>query len=304
MKPALSAARPATRAAARTAAASALPEQHEPWFVRWPARSSRSTVLRLLTFSHAGGGPGAFREWPARLPEGTDLWAVRYPGRESRIAEPPAESVQGLASDIATAFAVAAGPGAGPDEPGTTPQGDAARRQPAPLVLVGHSLGALVAYETARVLRDAGAPPAALVVSALPAPELVRPPVAVHDLPEEPFLQRLRRYGATPPEVLGNRELLDLLLPTIRADFRLVDTYRHEPDRLPCPVLAVLPAADATVSRQDLIPWALRTAAGFELVTTEGGHFCPVEHPGEMVARILAGLAVLGIRPSPIGGPR
>src|SRR5262249_19393623 len=138
-----------------------------------------------------------------------------------------------------------------------------------------HSLGALVAFELARRLRrDGGPQPARLFVSGCPAPQARTREKSVHTLPDAEFIEELRRLKGTPAVVLADDELMELLLPTLRADFALCEPYAFAPGPpLTCPISALGGLADDTVSRHDLDPWREQTTGPFRLRLLPGDHF-------------------------------
>jgi medium-chain acyl-[acyl-carrier-protein] hydrolase len=144
-----------------------------------------------------------------------------------------------------------------------------------PFALFGHSLGAVLAFELARYLSSAGGPsPSHLIVSGHAAPQIPdeRPPI--YDLPDGGFIEKLREFGGTPEEVLGHRELMELLLPMLRADFQASETYVYRPGRkLACPVTALGGLRDNYVSRADLEAWAEQTSGEFSVGLFPGDHF-------------------------------
>jgi medium-chain acyl-[acyl-carrier-protein] hydrolase len=144
-----------------------------------------------------------------------------------------------------------------------------------PFAFFGHSMGALVGFELARQLRrQHGREPACLFVSAHPAPQLPHTGSSLHTLREREFLEKLRRLGGTPQEVLGHEELMRLLLPTLRADFSVYETYAYSPDfPLSCPISAFGGLQDRGVSRGDLDAWRAQTSASFSLRMLPGDHF-------------------------------
>lgn len=155
---------------------------------------------------------------------------------------------------------------------------------PKPLVLFGHSLGAVVAYETARALSARGMEPALLIVSGRRAPQLppVRAPIA--HLPEPEFIEAVGRLNGTPAGVLENRELLDLVLPSLRADFHLADSYRPEPGPpLEIPVLALRSHDDDHVDEPSVEAWAAVTRGDFQTHAFPGDHFFLNTHAGELI---------------------
>ncbi len=225
-----------------------------PWFVCLrPAPQAR---LRLFCFPYAGGGAPLFRNWPDGLP-GVEVWAAQLPGRGSRFREKALTAMPPLVQALAAHFA--------PDE-------DAR-----PYAFFGHSMGGRLAFELTRALRRQGRMlPARLFVSACPAPQLApeRPPI--HSLPQAAFLAELARRNGIPQELLAEQELLDLLLPMVRADFMAYETavYESEPP-LPrtCPIHAFGGVDDPLVSREALAAWQEQTAGTFQLSFFAGDHF-------------------------------
>jgi medium-chain acyl-[acyl-carrier-protein] hydrolase len=230
--------------------------------------------LRLFCFPHAGGSASAFRGWPAHLPPEVEVVAVQPPGRERRMMEPPYDRLEPLAE----AAMAAIGP-----------------LLDRPFVFFGHSTGALVGYEIARRLRRDGARlPQQLVASGRWAPHLPDPEPPVHALPDAELIDALRRYGGTPQEVLEHQELLALMLPLLRADFAVGDTYRYRPEPpLPLPITAIGGVGDPRVSEAALLAWAEHTAGRFEHRRFPGDHFYLQAHQAEV-------LAFLGVRLHPL----
>lgn len=231
------------------------------WLVRRRARPGARA--RMYCLPHGGGSPGEYVRWDADLPE-LEVWGVQYPGRGSRFGEEPHDRLGPLVDALVkeTVF-----------EP--------------PYVLFGHSLGALVAYETARALRRAGRPaPVLLVASAYPAPHLPRAVAPVHGLPDAELLAAVEgRYGPWPEEVRGDPDLLAITLAVHRADFALFETYTHVPEEpLPVPVLAVTGADDAGTPAE-LEGWRVH-AARCETRVVPGGHFYHRDHKDALFALI------------------
>lgn len=145
-----------------------------------------------------------------------------------------------------------------------------------PYAFFGYSLGSLVAFEATRALRrERLALPKRLFVAASPAPQHdhARNPL-VHRLSDVDLISEMRRFGGTPDAVLANRELLNLLLPIIRADFELLETYRCEPEPpLEVPITAFGGIGDVEVAPHQLADWSEQTAAGFNLRFFPGDHF-------------------------------
>jgi surfactin synthase thioesterase subunit len=179
--------------------------------------------------------------------------AVQLPGRGSRLAEPAFTDLDGLVAALLADVEFGA-----------------------PYSFFGHSFGALLAYEVAAALRDAGRPlPRRLIVSAYPAPHLPRPNEGIHLLPDDRILQAVaQRHGGIPPEVLDDPQLSRLAASCLRADYRMVETYTWRP-RPPLPVpIMVLGGRTDRVSEEHLAAWEQHTDAGKPAVRTfPGGHF-------------------------------
>jgi pyochelin biosynthesis protein PchC len=222
-----------------------------PWFRR--PRPVASPRARLVCFPHAGGTASFFRSWARLLPAGVELLAVQYPGREDRIAEPLIGELSPLAGQLAAALAPA------------TAQ---------PLVLLGHSLGAKVAYEVAvRLAAQAGPRLSGLVVSGHPGPGRERPG-AWHLASDDALCAELRRTGGTAEETLSHPELLGLVLPIVRNDYQIAETCRIVPGTaLSCPVLAFLGDRDSDVTPEEADAWAAVTTGPFSRRVYPGGHF-------------------------------
>ncbi len=211
--------------------------------------------LRLFCFPFAGGGATAYRQWSDQLPETIEVMPVELPGRASRFQEKPFRRLDPLLDGLVE---------------GLTPELDR------PFAFFGHSMGALIGFELARRLRKGGLPsPQWLFVSARRAPQL--PPTdddIYYDLPEAEFIAKLRELNGTPEEVLAHPELMQMMLPLLRADFELNETlsYREEA-ALDCPISAFGGLADVEVPREDLESWGVHSNSGFKLRMLEGDHF-------------------------------
>lgn len=209
--------------------------------------------LRLVCLPYAGGAASIYRQWPQALSPDIEVVAVQPPGRENRLREAPHQRMGDLIDELMAAL-----------------ESSLDR----PLGLFGHSLGALTAYELAHALVRRGHPPACLVVSGRRAPHLpaLRPPMA--HLDDAAFIERLRELGGTPEAVLLHDELMELLLPVLRADFALLESYQPtEYPPLPCPMLVCGGIDDDDVSLADLDAWRPHAAGAFRVARFPGGHF-------------------------------
>ena len=209
--------------------------------------------VRLYCFPYAGSGAGVFRSWSDGLDPRIEVRAVLPPGRERRFVEPALGTVTDMADSLLPALL-----------PGLDP----------PFALFGHSLGAMLAFETARRLSAAGRAPIHLMVSAARAPHQPMHSVSYHRLPDTEFLPAVSKLGGTPDELTANAELAALMLPTLRADFMAAETYAQQPDLpLPCPITAFGGTDDPVVSSARLDAWADHAGAGFRKHELPGNHF-------------------------------
>jgi medium-chain acyl-[acyl-carrier-protein] hydrolase len=144
-----------------------------------------------------------------------------------------------------------------------------------PFALFGHSLGALLAFELARRLRqEESIGPVHLFASGCPAPQLTSREPPTHLLPEPEFLERLKTLNGTPQEILAHPELMQLMVPLLRADFELAETYNYvEAPPLTCSISVYGGLQDAEVDRVKLEAWQQQTSARFTLRLLPGGHF-------------------------------
>jgi medium-chain acyl-[acyl-carrier-protein] hydrolase len=223
--------------------------------------------LRLFCLPYAGGGASTYRRWQAVMPPDVEVCAVQPPGRENRIREAPFASAADLVAALDTAL-----------EPLTD----------LPLALFGYSMGATVAFEWAHHLRQRrDREPRLLIVAARAAPQVRRPAGPTHHLPDAAFKRRLRELAGTPPEVLANEEMMDLLLPLRRADFRVNDTYRpRRREPLACPLIAFGGLDDVEVAPAHLEQWGALTRGSFRLHLLPGDHFGLLR--GEALVRAVA----------------
>lgn len=237
------------------------------WFRRFPARGG-APRLRLVCLPHAGGTATLFHGWSKQLPGDVEVLAAQYPGRQERIDEPCASSMTELADAITGAL-----------EPGLD----------VPVALFGHSLGSAVAYEVARRLEDRhGVVPGRVVVSGRGAPHIERAGGTLHLLDDDRLVAAARRLGDAGSAVYDDPDLRPLLLPSLRGDFRLIESYRPlDAAPLRAPVTAVGGTADPGCTLPELLSWSALTTASYEHRLFPGDHFYLVPQE-EALVRFLA----------------
>jgi surfactin synthase thioesterase subunit len=211
--------------------------------------------LRLFCVPFAGCGASAFNAWPSAFPESVELVAIQLPGRESRYREVALTHAHEAASLLADTL-----------EPYLDLD----------YAFFGYSMGALIAFEVIRELRRRGAPmPLQLFVGAMRGPQLpaTRPPLA--HLPREAFFRQVcDDYYESPPPAWRNPELLEIILPVLRADMALCENYgyRHEPP-FAFPIQAFAGQRDESAPVSVVQAWHDQTTGAFNLTVFEGAHF-------------------------------
>jgi medium-chain acyl-[acyl-carrier-protein] hydrolase len=210
--------------------------------------------LRLFCFPPAGAGASLFSTWTRELPGGVEVCSVQLPGREDRRAEAPLRRLPAAVSEVCA---------------------DLGPFRDWPYVFFGHSMGALLAFEAARALRAVGGPaPQQLLCSACRSPDAVRSGTPIYRLPDAEFVGHLRVLGGIPEPVLRDREMMELFLPILRADFELLQTYEFRPEPpLRCPITVFGGAQDPEVPPRALDAWRHHTTGPFDRIEFRSGHF-------------------------------
>jgi len=211
--------------------------------------------MRLFCFPYAGIGASAFRLWPAALPAEVEVVSVQLPGRETRLHEPPLSAMPAMVGQLL---------------PELRGQLDL------PYALFGHSMGATLAWATARALAAEGvSPPLHVILSGRRAPRMPDPDLPLRDLSDAQFIDEIdRRYGGIPAQVRASADLMALLLPALRADIAALETYRQgEAAPLPLPLTVFGGQQDARAPAAQMQAWRGETSAAFHVQLFPGGHF-------------------------------
>jgi surfactin synthase thioesterase subunit len=236
------------------------PDDRRRWLRRFDAAPEDAPVL--VCFPHAGGSATYYRPLSRALSPRAAVFGVQYPGRQDRRDEAPATDLHALSEEIAGVIGVLAD-----------------RR----LVLLGHSMGAVLAFEVATRLEGSGAALGGLVVSGRPAPSRGTPS-PVHDDDDAVLVERARRLGGTDPRLFDDPEMRALILPALRADTRAIDAYRYRPGPpLRADVVALVGDEDPLAPVDDVRAWREHTTGRFGLRVLSGGHFAVTAHPDQVV---------------------
>lgn len=222
------------------------------WFLGLGSRDNPSA--RLFCFPYAGGSATIYRDWSELLPREIEVCPVQLPGRPGRMEEPALDDLGEVTDAVIEAM-----------DPFTD----------LPYALYGHSMGSLLAYELARrQWREARPGPVHLFIGARRAPHLISRAPAIHEEPAERVRSFLKTLRVVPDEVLDHDELMELLLPTLRADLKLDVTYAYEPgSAVACPIDAFGGIEDHYVLKGELAAWSMHTGSAFSLQMIPGDHF-------------------------------
>ncbi|GAB2912916.1 thioesterase II family protein [Streptomyces mayteni] len=226
--------------------------------------------VRLVCLPHAGGSASFFFPMSRALAGTAEVLAVQYPGRQDRLKETPIATIPLLADAIYDAL---------------LPWTDR------PLAFFGHSMGAILAFETARRLeREKGLVAAALFASGRRGPA-TRRTETVHEADDDQLVDEIRKLSGTNSQLLADPEILRMVLPAIRADYRAIETYLRPPGPgLNCPLHVLTGDADPKVTVEEAEAWRAETEGPFDLRVFEGGHFYLSRHQDAVNETVAAAL--------------
>jgi medium-chain acyl-[acyl-carrier-protein] hydrolase len=217
------------------------------------AKPNNLAELRLFCFPHAGGGAGTYRNWVTGLAPEIEVLPIQLPGRETRFLERPYDTIEALLDELV---------------------GELRPFLDQPFAFFGHSLGALIGFELVRRLQPDGFIPQYLFVSGYGGPHLPVKLPPMHHLDDAQFVAGLRTLGTVPTAVLENNELLELLLPMLRADFAVYERYNYlEAALLSCPITMLGGENDPLVSSEMLAAWSEHSSQPGHMYLFPGDHF-------------------------------
>ncbi len=220
------------------------------WIIRY--RQNAQASLRLFCFSYAGGGASVFRAWADLLPQEVEVCCIQLPGHETRFREPAYTHLAPLIQDLADVI---------------YPYLDR------PFAFFGHSMGALVSFELARQLRRTyDKHPVRLCLAAFRAPHLKNPNIKIYHMPSEVFKVVMRADGI-PESILQNEEFMQAMLPILRTDYEVCDTYKYtEEPPLECPFSIFGGLEDIRIGIDDLEAWRIHSCVSSSLAMLPGPH--------------------------------
>lgn len=218
---------------------------------------------RLICFPHAGGSASYYFPVSAALAPEFDVLALQYPGRQDRRSDPFVDTIDDLAEQLYTAIAPA---------------------MDGPVAFFGHSMGAVLAYEVTRRFEERdGISPVVVFASGRRAPSRYRDE-NVHLRDDAGIIREMNTLGGTDSRVLGNAELLEMVLPAIRNDYRAIERYRGGTDaRISAPIVVMTATDDPRTTVEEAAAWGEHTTGGSTLHTFDGGHFYLEQHASRVI---------------------
>lgn len=210
--------------------------------------------MKLFCLPYAGSSAVIYERWKKRLSGHAAVVPLELAGRGVRTKEPFYEGMADAAADVLERLKE--------------------HMDGMPYGLFGHSMGGMIMYEVCHLIHEQGLqPPSLLFFSGRPAPEVPRKESPIHQLPDDEFAQRILDMGATSAELFEHKQLMEIFMPILRADFRLVETYVYK-DRGPLPwPLTIIAGLEEQWTEADLEAWTRHTTAPCGIVRMEGGHF-------------------------------
>ena len=235
----------------------------------WPVlKTLRRPTLRLFCFAHAGASPSWFRSWERYLPTNIEVRCLQLPGHGGRFREPLIDHIEPLIDTLTPAIV---------------------DLLDLPYAFFGHSMGALVAFELTRELQRKGRSlPRVLAVSGRNAPDVIDVDPPLHVMPDSELVTELRRINGTDEGIFENADLLSLVLPVIRADIRLCETYAYEnKGLLTIPISVFAGMDDGDLTQTGIEAWRNHTTGPYSITMYPGDHFYINSNTAEVVERLV-----------------
>jgi surfactin synthase thioesterase subunit len=221
------------------------------WFK--PIRVNSQAKVNLVCFPFAGSGASIFFPWEKFLHSDFNIYAFQAPGREDRIGEDLIDNLELLVQKGSAELLKLANK---------------------PIILFGHSLGAVIAFEITKLIEKQGIEPKCLIVSGRQPPHLSLKMPPISELSDQDLLKGLLDLEGTDREIVKHPELLEIILPIIRADFKIGEKYLLPiQDQINCPIIAIGANNDPWVKVDELSQWQKFTRQECQLKTISGDHF-------------------------------
>ncbi|MGK4578837.1 thioesterase II family protein [Kitasatospora sp. HPMI-4] len=237
--------------------------EYDLWIRRF--HQAPDSKVRLLCLPHAGGSASFYFPVSAALSPRIEVLTVQYPGRQDRRSEPGIGTIAELADQVHRMVRTL---------------------DDRPLGIFGHSMGAILGFELARRLEADGRPPAVLFASGRRGPGTHREE-SVHLRDDEGLVADLKDLSGTNTALLGDEEILRMILPAIRNDYRAIETYRRTPgEPLSTPIVALTGDDDPKATVEEVKAWAEETTGEFSLRVFAGGHFYLAAHQQAVLSEI------------------
>lgn len=213
-------------------------------------KANSNDKLRVFCFSYAGGGASVFRNWQDYFGEGIGIYPIQLPGRENLISEKPIDDIKELLKELSN---------------------ELYQYKDVDCIFFGHSLGGRIAYAAASQMQK-NMHIKSLIISASPAPNCIVKKVSA--LNEKEFIDELVRLEGTPKEIIENKEIINLFMPMLRADYKLDDSVDYTAfDKVKCKIWGIYGRKDKEVDESEVRMWKDFTYDSFEIKSIDGGHF-------------------------------
>ncbi|MDN3487082.1 alpha/beta fold hydrolase [Pseudoalteromonas sp. APC 3224] len=235
------------------------------WFTKFQPKLAPQ--LRLICFPYAGGSASTFYSWASKLPACVELVAIQLPGRGNRFNESPYSNMDDLIQSLLVDFKSI---------------------MDKPYILFGHSLGSRVAFELMNQIKQEDLRlPIHFVASGSKGPNCHPRKEPIHHLPAKEFIHELSNLNGTPKEVLKNKEIMELYLPTLRADFQMAHEYIYKCDDVfNCPISVLGGEQDIDITLSDLESWGKHFQAPYNVHILPGDHFFVDSHSEQVLKQI------------------
>lgn len=221
----------------------------------------------IFIFPYAGGGASSFKNWGEQFVF-NKVYFAQYPGRENRFSEKAISNIDILVKELFENLKEVFG-------------------FKSPYYFFGHSMGTKIVYELALKIKECGLPnPDGIIISAGRAP-CYKEPNPIYHLDDEGFIEGLRRYDGTPNEILDNKDLISIFLPTLRADFIIDEAYQDvEGKKIESNILGLMGDIDEEMKLEELLKWRDYTTKEFSYKYIEGKHMFVNTSPDSVIKAI------------------